>query len=65
MALLCPAHLAHRVLWLGHGTMAEFEALELRWRVAYRDAAGGAEGPRSGELDRAASALRAFLAAAP
>jgi hypothetical protein len=62
LALLCPAHLAYRVLWLGHAEMQTFEALELDWRVAYRDAASG--GPRAGDLDRAAGALRGFLAAA-
>ncbi|MCB1354411.1 MAG: hypothetical protein KDK03_16900 [Rhodobacteraceae bacterium] len=62
VALLCPAHIAHRVLWLGHGEMAEFEALELDWRVALRDAGRGG-GPWAEDLDRAAAALRGFLSA--
>jgi hypothetical protein len=61
--LLAPVHLAHRVVWLDHGQMEAFEALELQWRVAFRDACGG--GVRAGELDRAGGALRAFLAESP
>ena len=58
--LLCPAHLSHRVAWLDHAAMTDFEALELQWRVAFRDALAG--GPRGGDLARAAGRLRAFLA---
>jgi hypothetical protein len=61
VALLCPAHIAHRVHWLDLAEMARFETLHLAWRVAYRDAATG-EGLRAGELHRSGSALRAFLA---
>ena len=65
IALLCPAHLTHAVLWLDHAAMARFEALLLDWRVAFRDARDGRDGPRGGDLGRAGAALRAFLAAAP
>ena len=65
IALLCPAHLTHAVLWLDHAAMARLEALLLDWRVAFRDARDGRDGPRGGDLGRAGAALRAFLAAAP
>jgi hypothetical protein len=60
VALVCPAHLVHRVVWLGAEDMAAFEALHTVWRVAFREAAGG-----GGEgLVRAGLALREFLAEA-
>jgi hypothetical protein len=65
IALLCPAHLTHAVLWLDHAAMARLEALLLDWRVAFRDARDGRDGPRGGDLGRAGAALRAFLSAAP
>jgi hypothetical protein len=57
VAFLCPAHLDHRVLWLEHAEMAEFESRHLAWRVAYRDAATGAADASAAP----AAALRDFL----
>lgn len=64
-ALLCPAHLAHRVVWLDCPGMAALEALLVDWRVAFRDARAAPAGPRAADLPRAGAALRAFLAARP
>lgn len=57
LALLCPAHLAHRAIWLDRAAMEEFEALDRDWRLASREAVGQGEA-----LARSAVALRGFLA---
>jgi hypothetical protein len=64
-ALLCPAHIAHRVVWLDCADMAALEALLVDWRVALRDSRATPGGPRADDLPRAGATLRAFLAAQP
>jgi hypothetical protein len=57
VAATCPAHLEARVLWLDPDAMDRFEALHLDWRVALREADGGA--PE--KFPDARRALRDFL----